>query len=179
MIWARMEERMENKKQKYINCIFAILLFTVFAYFVFGEILLPADRLNHNYLCTEYTGEWERVMPDGTREPVSMPGKCKAARNETVVVETKLPEAIEEGRYLCFRSAKQDMKFYIDGKLRQEYSNKEHWHIYFWKSEGKMPERIFVWRQRQTLPTLAFSIWFIMEILWEYGTIYLNSSDWN
>ena len=125
MIWARMEERMENKKQKYINCIFAILLFTVFAYFVFGEILLPADRLNHNYLCTEYTGEWERVMPDGTREPVSMPGKCKAARNETVVVETKLPEAIEEGRYLCFRSAKQDMKFYIDGKLRQEYSNKE------------------------------------------------------
>ena len=64
-------------------------------------------------------------MQDGTREPVYMPGKCEAKRNEAVVVETKLPETIEPGRYLCFRSAKQDMKFYIDGEFRQEYSTKE------------------------------------------------------
>ena len=80
---------MEKKRQKCINWICTILLFTVFAYFIFGELFLPSDGLGHNYLCTEYTGEWERVKADGTREPVSMPGKCKADRNEVVAVETK------------------------------------------------------------------------------------------
>lgn len=116
---------MENKKQKYINLIFTILLFTVFAYFILGEMFLPPDALDDNYFCVEYSGEWERVLPDGSREPVTMPGKCKADRNEVVVVETKLPASMEEGRYLCFRSVKQDMQFFIDGELRQEYSNRE------------------------------------------------------
>lgn len=116
---------MGNTKQKYISCICAALLIIVFAYFILGEIFLPPDELENNYLCTEYTGEWERVRSDGSREPVAIPGKCEADRNEVVVVETKLPESIEEGRYLCFRSAKQDMQFYIDGELRQEYSNRE------------------------------------------------------
>lgn len=116
---------MENKRQKYINIIFAILLFTVFAYFILGEIFLPSDGLDKDYLCAEYNGEWERVWPDGSREPVAMPAKCKADRKEVVVVETKLPASIEEGRYLCFRSVKQDMQFYIDGELRRQYSNRE------------------------------------------------------
>ena len=42
-----------------------------------------------------------------------------------MVVETVLPMDIESGRYLCFRSAKQDMKFYVDGQIRKEYSTKE------------------------------------------------------
>lgn len=41
---------MENKKQKYINLIFTILLFTVFAYFILGEMFLPPDALDDNYL---------------------------------------------------------------------------------------------------------------------------------
>lgn len=123
MFQAKTGGRMENKK--YISSICAALLVIVFAYFILGEILLPPDELDNNYLCTEYTGRWERILSDGTREPVKMPGKCEADRNEVVVVETKLPETIEEGRYLCFRSAKQDIQFYIDGKLRQEYSNRE------------------------------------------------------
>lgn len=114
-----------NRKQEYINIICAILFFIVFAYFIFGEMFLTPDKLDNNYICTEYTGEWDRVMSDGTRTPVNIPGKCEAERNEVVVVETKLPESIEDGKYLCFRSAKQDMLFYIDGKLRQEYSNRE------------------------------------------------------
>ena len=116
--------RMRNKRQKYINCIFAILLLIVFAYFILGELCLSPDKLDRNYFCTEYSGEWERVTPDGLREPVTMPGKCEADRDETVVVETTLPKTIDEGRYLCFKSAKQDMRFYIDGELRQEYSNR-------------------------------------------------------
>lgn len=116
---------MENRKQKYINCIFVVLLITVFAYFILGELFLAPDELDDHYVCMEYSGEWERVWPDGRREPITIPAKCKADRKEVVVAETKLPPTIGEGLYLCFRSAKQDMKFYIDGELRQEYSNRE------------------------------------------------------
>ncbi len=112
-------------RQKVINLIFAILVVVVGAYFLLGEVFLPSDQLDRYSMCTEYRGEWKRIMPDGTTEAVTMPGKCVAGRNETVVVETKLPDDIGKGRYLCFRSAKQDMRFYIDGELRQEYSNRE------------------------------------------------------
>lgn len=60
---------MENKKQKYINVIFAILLFTVFAYFILGELFLPSDELDDHYLCIEYSGEWERVWSDRSPLP--------------------------------------------------------------------------------------------------------------
>lgn len=113
------------KRQKIINLIFAVLLLVVFCYFILGEWFLPSDEMDDTYVCTEYTGEWERITVTGTREPVKMPGKCEAERDEIVVVETKLPDTIEQGRYLCFRSAKQDMRFYIDGELRQEYSTRE------------------------------------------------------
>lgn len=111
--------------QKAINIIFASLVIIVSAYFLFGEIFLPSDQMDQYSVCDVYRGEWERIMADGTREPAAMPGKCAAERNETVVVETKLPEGIEDGRYLCFRSAKQDMRFFIDGQLRKEYSTQE------------------------------------------------------
>ena len=113
------------KSQKIISVIFGILLVIVAAYFILGELFLPSDDLDEAYVCTEYTGEWERITATGAREPVGMPGKCEADRNEVVVVETKLPELIENDRYLCFRSGKQDMRFYIDGELRQEYSTME------------------------------------------------------
>ncbi|MCM1181170.1 MAG: hypothetical protein NC347_12990 [Clostridium sp.] len=112
-------------KQKVINLIFAVLLVMVGAYFLLGELLLPSDKLNDYSECAEYSGEWKRIMPDGTTDAVTMPGKCVAGRNETVVVETELQDDMESGRYLCFRSAKQDMRFFVDGQLRSEYSTKE------------------------------------------------------
>ena len=113
------------KVQKIIMLLFAIMVIGVAVYFVCGEIFLPADQLEQGDDCTEYKGQWERVAETGEREPIKVPGKYKTAKNEIVVVETKLPEIIEQNRYLCFQSAKQEMKFYVDGVLRQEYSTKE------------------------------------------------------
>lgn len=116
---------MMMKTQKAIDLIFAVLVLAVSCYFFLGERLLPSDKMDDAYICTEYIGEWERITADGTREPVEIPGRCEADRNEIVVVETVLPENIENGMYLCFRSGKQDMWFYVDGALRKEYSTRE------------------------------------------------------
>lgn len=111
--------------QRTINLLIAVLMAMVGVYFAAGEIFLPPEQLDREAVCTRYTGEWMRVTEEGIREPVTMPGKCEADRDETVTVETVLPAEIENGRYLCFRSAKQDMSFYIDGQLKKEYSTKE------------------------------------------------------
>lgn len=116
---------MEKKLQKILNTTFIIITFIVFAYFIVGECLLPADRPTGNDTCRTFHGKWERVLADGERQPVKVPGKCRADRNELVTVETRLPGRIGHNKYLCFRSAKQDMNFYIDGKLRQTYSTKD------------------------------------------------------
>lgn len=102
--------------------IFAICVICVLLYFVLGECVLPADEWGNGAGFQSYSGQWERVMEDGSRVMQEVPGRCQAARNEVVTLETTLPETLPEDTYLCFRSAKQDMEIYVDGQLRQQYS---------------------------------------------------------
>lgn len=115
----------EKGKAQIINYIFAILLVCVFGYFIVGEFFFPADNLNGTGTVKEYTGKWERVLPNGERVLQEIPGSCEAEKNEKIIVETKLPAYISEDVYLSFGSAKQEMKIYIDGELRESYSTKD------------------------------------------------------
>ena len=116
---------MNINKKSIISFIFYTFIFLVASYFILGELLLPSDELDKEFICEEYKGDWERITEDGERVPINVPGSCEAERNELVIIETTLPETIENNRYLCFRSAKQEMKIYVDGELRQEYSNED------------------------------------------------------
>lgn len=113
---------MEKKRTKGIRLIASILLFGVLLYFMLGQLLLPSDRPEDTYINGVYEGRWEQVLSSGERKPISVPGTCDAKKNETVMIETQLPDNTGELYYLCFRSAKQDMEIYIDGVLRQSYS---------------------------------------------------------
>ncbi len=105
--------------------IFFFFLISVFCYFVAGEIFLPVENAVGGRNCEVFESEWVRVYPNGTREIVEIPGKTKAERNEAILVETTLPEELEDGICLCFRSSQQDMEIYIDGILRQRYCTKD------------------------------------------------------
>lgn len=135
---------MEKKIQKSINIIFAALVIIGTLFFELGYIFLPNDHPEMDYACTEYGGKWERVLENGQREEITVPGKCDAQRGETVTLETILPDTIENNRYLCFRSAKQDMKFYIDGEIRQVYSTKNS------RLFGKMSAAAYVFLEIKT-----------------------------
>lgn len=117
--------QMEQQKENWIAKISFLFIVLVFAGFIVGEIRFPSDQPKMQNSCKTYMGKWERVWPDGKRVKVNIPGRCEAERNEVVTLQTVLPEKIKAGQYLCFRSAKQDMRFFVDGKLRQQYSTKE------------------------------------------------------
>ncbi len=129
---------MNQQKPNRIAKISLLLIVVIFAGFILGEIWLPSDRPKIKSSCKTYSGKWERVWQDGTYETVEIPGECAAERNEVVTLQTVLPEKIKAGQYLCFRSAKQDMRFYVDGKLRQQYSTKEN------RIFGKMSAVVYV-----------------------------------
>lgn len=108
-----------------VRSFFSIMIAAAVLYFLMGSFVLPEEKVGTAGLCEEFQADWTWVQADGTRVPVSVPGKCEVQQNERVVIETVLPGDIEQNLYLRFWSFRQDMEIYIDGVLRQQYSTKD------------------------------------------------------
>lgn len=89
-----------------------------------GQFILPRENPTGSSECTVYEGKWERVLPDGTREFIELPGQCAAQNNEVVRLETILPQ-IQGDIWLCMRASQQDMSVYVADELRTEYSTRQ------------------------------------------------------
>lgn len=68
-----------------------------------------------------FKGDFERVMPDGQRVPVDIPGNADVPKGELFVIESVIPEDYDEA-YIITRSAHQEMKIYIGDELRVYYT---------------------------------------------------------
>ena len=105
-----------------MKAIFYLLVAGSVVYMLLGLFLLPSETDAFKDQCRPLNAEWERVYPDASRESITLPARLAAERNERVTVEAALPQIVEGGSWLCLRSAYQDMKIYINGHLRQEYT---------------------------------------------------------
>lgn len=115
----------ESKSIVILKRIFLLFVFVICTYFVIGQNLLSKEREIGTGEYRIFSDGWVWVKEDGTREEIVIPGKCDAKRNEFMVVENILPDDVKDNLYLCIRSSKQEMKIYIDGKLRQEYTTED------------------------------------------------------
>lgn len=107
---------------KRLQIIFYILFFGASLYLILGQALLPKEDSYDQGQASLFSVQWERVYPDGKREPVEVPGKCEAERGEVVRIEAKLPSLLPDVAYLCFRGSQQDVTVYIGNTLRKCYS---------------------------------------------------------
>lgn len=114
----------KNQIEKIVHHVLGGIVFFVLLYLVFGESFGPRDVPSGNGKITELQVAWERVYADGTREAVELPGIWEAERNEIVRAEAVLPEH-QETTWGCIRASQQDMRIYINGELREEYSTKD------------------------------------------------------
>ena len=110
---------------QYIRWFFLFCVLGVLMYLLIGESIMPAENRAEKSTFDTFSEGWVWIKDDGTREPIEIPGKCDVERNELVVVENVLPADVDDKLYMCIRSSKQEMKVYIDGGLRQEYSTKD------------------------------------------------------
>jgi len=117
-------KNMQSKLMKFIQTFLGIAVIASFVFFLVAQLSLPAENLLGAKLRNVYQGTWVQVKTDGSRESVQVPGQMDCAQGEWIAIETQLPEQM--GHYcLVLRSLQQDMKVYIDGSLRKEYSTIE------------------------------------------------------
>lgn len=112
----------ENHVMKILQYILSIMVLGTLACFILGEVLLPVENEMESEESTLFQAEWERILPDGTRIPVEVPGECEAEYGENVVIETTLPSN-QEDTWFSIWSSQQDLKIYVDNILRKEYSS--------------------------------------------------------
>ncbi len=106
---------------KFVEGILAFMMVAAFAFLVLGEMLFPVENQVETDESQFFEARWERVLQDGSRVSIDVPGNCEAEWGEEVVIETILPKNQEDETF-CMRSLQQEMAVYVDGKLRKEYS---------------------------------------------------------
>ena len=123
-----MRKRQKQKEAGYISAVkvfFALAVVGIFSFLVLGQFLLPDERETYTSECRVFESEWQRVMEDGERVPISYPGKVPAERGELVTIVTTLPEDITEGESICFCPVWQDIQIYVGDSLRVSYDTKD------------------------------------------------------
>ena len=68
-----------------------------------------------------FTGSFTWEKADGSIEPISVPGRYELPAGETMTIRTTFPSDYD-ATAIAIRSSLQDIRFYIDGKRRTEYS---------------------------------------------------------
>ena len=109
----------KTKRYPYYILMFAILIwFATMEIFGANErtIDMAADSLI-------YSGSFTWQKPDGSSESVDVPGHYSIPAGETMILTTTLPDDYN-AHAIALRSSLQDVKCYIDGELRTEYSTK-------------------------------------------------------
>lgn len=113
----------ENQIGKILNNMFFWMLFGVILFFIIGELVLPEENSTGRGKSTLFEAQWDRVLPDGSREQIELPVTCDVMRGETVRIETILAEN-QPDTWMCMRASQQDMYVYVGGELRMEYCTK-------------------------------------------------------
>ena len=103
---------------------FCISIVVLIVFFVYGQVFLPKEKEILDFQCDEFVSEWERILSNGERVPVEVPGKVEAESGEEVWYATVLPKDINENTVLAFRTVWQDAKIYVGDELRAEHTTK-------------------------------------------------------
>lgn len=112
---------MYGKMQKIVYHLCKCMILLLFVAVFVGCLILPSEWDDEALRCEELAVEWEWVKEDGTRQEIEVPVKLEVERKVPVVIESVLPEHIEEDSWICFRGTQQDMNIYIAGELRKSF----------------------------------------------------------
>ena len=98
------EKKTSGKKQySVLTKIFNIFTILLAIYMVFVFVVMPNEKDEEEYDCRYFESEWYRIMDDGERVLVEVPGRIDVPWGDVVTLSTTLPSDIKNGQSLCFR----------------------------------------------------------------------------
>lgn len=110
---------------KSIRILFKVLFIALCIWFFVAQSMFPSDQDPRDYWSESFDADWFRILGNGERIPVEVPGTYDVDEGKAAILEKTLPSDIISSSWLCFRTSKQDMYIYIDGELRGSFSTKE------------------------------------------------------
>lgn len=111
-----------SRKKRYLFYILVILSLSLVGILQFTVKDESRGRISEESVT--YKGEfiWEKA--DGNYEKIQVPGRYQVPAEETMTILTTLPLDYAENS-LAIRSSLQNIRFYIDGELREEYDTSD------------------------------------------------------
>ena len=106
---------------KIISKLFYIVMFMLLIWFVCIQFLTTNEHsFDQSDPSVIYHGTFTWAKADGTKQEITVPGRYKVPKGQTMVLITTLPDDYNKNS-IAIRSSLQNVRFYIDGKLRKEY----------------------------------------------------------
>ena len=106
--------------RKYKRILFYVVICVLLAAFLLGQYIYPSEREPVTEESITYTGTFYRVLADGTKEEIPVPGKCDVPAGEPLVIRSVLPQDYHENT-IAIRSSLENVRIYIGGELRAVY----------------------------------------------------------
>ena len=97
-----------------------MVICVLLAAFLLGQYIYPSEREPVTEESITYTGTFYRVLADGTKEEIPVPGKCDVPAGEPMVIRSVLPQDYHENT-IAIRSSLENVRIYIGGELRAVY----------------------------------------------------------
>lgn len=97
-----------------------MVICVLLAAFLLGQYIYPSEREMVTEESITYTGTFYRVLADGTKEEIPVPGKCDVPAGESLVIRSVLPQDYHENT-IAIRSSLENVRIYIGGELRAVY----------------------------------------------------------
>ena len=114
-----------QKIVKFTKVFFLASTCLILAFLLIAGNLFPDERETVATDCREFETQWYQVLESGEKIEVDVPGKIEAEWGEVVTLTTIVPEGIQNGENLCFRTIWQNVDIYVDGMLRNHYDTSE------------------------------------------------------
>ena len=106
--------------RKYKRILFYVVICVLLAAFLLGQYIYPSEREPVTEESITYTGTFYRVLADGTKEEIPVPGKCDVPAGEPLVIRSVLPQDYHENT-IAIRTSLENVRIYIGGELRAVY----------------------------------------------------------
>ena len=111
-----------SRKKRYLFYILVILSLSLVGILQFTVKDESRGRISEESVT--YKGEFIWKKADGNYEKIQVPGRYQVPAEETMPILTTLPLDYAENS-LAIRSSLQNIRFYIDGELREEYDTSD------------------------------------------------------
>ena len=108
-----------------IKIIMIVFFLTGVVGIIVSQIVLPREGDDSVFFCDKFEPQWTQVMEDGTKKAVDVSERLEGEYGSEFVIETKVTARLAAYGYLCVKSMRQDVKIFVENKLRASYSTKD------------------------------------------------------